>query len=168
MFIIYYMFKYVQQAQSNKVKSTVKVNNINDMTYEPDSILNTNSINIGNGKSLYISGTLMDANNTLSLSTDNCIVGATNSPSKYPSTVSPTLNPTFKPTDYGVVIKFGVVITVTFDYKFGVNDTETILKIIEDVTSKLVNDTVTANCIESDDLNIKSVTRGDKTIVNAT
>ena len=102
----------------------------------------------------------------------------TNAPTTINPTVSPssatavptqpTLSPTDQPTDYGVIIKYGLVITVTFDYKFGVNDTKTIESIIKDITNKLINETITAYCVESKDLNIHSKLAGNKTIVNAT
>ena len=186
---IYYLLSVTIERVSgtNRIKFTMSINDGQGMTNENEKDFDLSSISVGiwsentimEAKSLYISGTPINSTNGIVPDIGSCSPQYTNKPTSNPSafptltstntpTKLPTISPTFKPTNYGVIIKYGIVITVTFDYKFTVNDTNTIKQVIQDITTKLINDTLTANCVESDDLNIHSRQEGNITIINAT
>eukprot|EP01084_Bolivina_argentea_P292922 503726_1 len=87
------------------------------------------------------------------------------------TTPNPTIISTFEiyeNTDINVVINYGVIITVTFEYDFSYNDTNVIENILLKVTGNIVNNTVSEQCVKSNDFDIKTHKYANKTIVNAT
>merc|ERR1712228_255091 len=65
-------------------------------------------------------------------------------------------------------IHYGVVITVSFEYPLTNNDTTVIIGILQDVTDRILNQTVDNDCVQSKDYNIQTHQMKNITLVNAT